>query len=142
LRGRAALKNGDSAAAETWLRQALHGNPVDHRARYSLILCLNQNGKEEEARQHQQQLDRLEEDLALYNTIVTKEILQKPRDPSLHCTLGQILLRGGQREEGLRWLQSALSLDPQYAPARQALEDYQRKATAESQQRETGQLPR
>jgi tetratricopeptide (TPR) repeat protein len=142
LRGRVALKLGETEKAEASLRQALHGNPVDHRARYSLILCLNQNGKEEEARQQQRQLDQLEEDLARFDKIVTKEILQRPRDPALHCTLGQLLLRGGQREEGLRWLQSALRLDPQYAPARQALEDYRRKAKAESQLPDAGQSPR
>jgi tetratricopeptide (TPR) repeat protein len=142
LRGRATLRHGGSAEAETWLRQALRGNPADHRARYSLILCLNQNGKEEEAQQQQGQLEQLEEDLVRFDMIVTKEMLQRPRDPALHCELGQLLLRGSQREEGLRWLQSALRLDPQYAPARQALEDYQRKAKAESQQADTGQSPR
>lgn len=57
-----------------------------------------------------------------------------PTDPALHCTLGQILWRGGQREEGIRWLQSALQLDPRYAPARQALEEYLR-------QKKSGRMP-
>jgi tetratricopeptide (TPR) repeat protein len=124
LRGRVALTLGESARAEALLRQAVRGNPMDHRARYSLILCLNQTGKEEEAQAQQRQLDQMEEDLARFNHIVTKEIVQRPKDPALHCTLGELLLRGGQREEGLRWLQSALSLDPQYARARKVLEEY------------------
>jgi tetratricopeptide (TPR) repeat protein len=139
LRGQFALKSGQLAEAETWLRQALQRKPTDHRARYNLSLCLERNGKEEEAQQEQRQLQQMEEDLARFNEIVTKEIVQRPTDPALHFTLGQILLRGGQREEGLRWLQNALRLDPQYAPARQALAEYSPKATPESRQADSGQ---
>ncbi len=106
--------------------QALRRKPMDHRARYSLVLCLEHSGQEEEARREQRQLQQMEDDAARFHEIVTKEIAQRPTDPALHCTLGQILLRGGQREEGLRWLRSALTLDPRYAPAQQALEDYAR----------------
>jgi tetratricopeptide (TPR) repeat protein len=130
LRGRLALKSGQTVQAETWLRQAFARNPSDHLTRYSLIRCLHANGKEEEARKQQRALQQLEEDLERFNTIVTKEMLQRPRDPALHCALGVLLLRGGHREEGLRWLQSALRLDPQYAPARKALAEYQQKTKA------------
>jgi tetratricopeptide (TPR) repeat protein len=131
LRGRLALKNGQLEEAENCLRQALRHNPMDHRARYSLILCLEQSGQEEAAQQQRRQLQQMEEDVARFHDIVTKEIAQRPTDPALHCDLGQLLLRAGQREEGLRWLQSALQLDPNYAPARQAVEEYQKKAEAE-----------
>jgi tetratricopeptide (TPR) repeat protein len=138
-RGQLALENGQSEEAEAWLRQALSYNPMDHRARYNLILCLRNSGKEEEAEREQRDLRQREEDLARFNEIVTKDMLEKPRDPALHCALGQLLLRGGQREEGLRWLQSALTLDPQYAPARQALAEYQQKVKSEQQQTDSGQ---
>ncbi|HBI46454.1 MAG TPA: hypothetical protein DDY78_26915 [Planctomycetales bacterium] len=136
LRGQFAFMSGQLAEAETWLRQALGRQPMDHRARYSLSLCLQRNGKEEEGRREWRQLQQMEDDLARFNEIVTKDIAQRPTDPALHCTIGQILLRGGQREEGLRWLQSALRLDPQYAPARQALAEDSRKANTESRQAE------
>ncbi len=126
LRGQLAFKEGQWAEAESWLRQTLQFNPMDHRAHYSLILCLERNGREEEARQEQRQLKQREEDVALFNEIVTKDIAQHPNDPALHCTAGQILLRSGQREEGIRWLQRALVLDPKYVPARQALADFMR----------------
>jgi hypothetical protein len=45
------------------------------------------------------------------------------------------LLREGYPEEGLRWLNSALRLDPLYAPAQQALKDY-REAIAKNKGRE------
>jgi tetratricopeptide (TPR) repeat protein len=139
LRGQLALNSGQLPEAAAWLRQALRHNPRDHRARYSLVLCLQKSGQEEEARQEGQQLQQREQDLARFNEIVTKEIAQRPTDPALHCTLGQILLRGGQEEEGLRWLQSALQLDPRYPPARQALEEYGQKAKPESRHADAGQ---
>jgi Flp pilus assembly protein TadD len=71
LRGQLALKCGESTDAETWLRQALRRNPRDHRARYSLALCLEQTGREEEARRQRQNLQQLEHDLARFNEVVT-----------------------------------------------------------------------
>jgi tetratricopeptide (TPR) repeat protein len=128
LRGQLALQSGQRDKAESWLRRALRRAPMDHRARYSLVLCLEQNGQQEEAKQQRRRLQQMEEDLSHFNKIVTREIAERPQDPALHCTLGQILLRAGQREEGLRWLQSALRLDPHYGPARQTVEEYQKKA--------------
>ncbi|HTU90793.1 MAG TPA: tetratricopeptide repeat protein [Gemmataceae bacterium] len=133
LRGQLALKDGQWVEAENWLRQALRGDPTDHRARYGLLRCLEQSGQDEELRRERHQLQQMEDDLARFNEIVTQEIPQRPTDPALHCTLGQLLLRGGKRQEGLRWLQSALRIDPKYAPARQALTNYLSQANAKSQ---------
>ncbi|HEY7314100.1 MAG TPA: tetratricopeptide repeat protein [Gemmataceae bacterium] len=128
LRGQLALKDGQSVEAESWLRHALRRNPMDHRARYSLVLCLEQTGQNEEARREQRQLQQMEDDASRFHEIVTKEIAQRPTDPALHCTLGELLWRGGQREESIRWLRSALRLDPRYEPAQQALAEYRRQA--------------
>jgi tetratricopeptide (TPR) repeat protein len=129
LRGRLALQSGQAEEAEAWLRQVVAQEPSNHRALFNLINCLHQNGKEEEARQRQRQLEQRESDLKRFNEIVTQEMVQRPRDPALHCTLGELLLRGGYREEGLYWLGSALRLDPQYAPARRLVEEYQKTKT-------------
>lgn len=126
LRGQLAFRSGQWDEAENWLRRALRRDPMDHRAQYNLVLCLEESGQHEEAQRQQRRLQQMDEDLSRFNQIVTKEIAKRPQDPALHYTLGQILLRSGQRAEGLRWLQSALHLDPHYAPARQALEECQR----------------
>jgi tetratricopeptide (TPR) repeat protein len=127
LRGRVAFDQGQFAEAETWLRQALSGNPANQEARHCLVMCLLQNGKESEARQHEKQFKQMQQDLARYEEIVGRDLLEKPHDPALHCELGQLLLRVGRREEGLRWLKSALREDPQYAPAHKALAEYSEK---------------
>lgn len=138
LRGQVALKRGQWKEAETYFRQALRGNPLEHRARYSLVLCLEHTGQEEEAREQRRQLHQQEEDVARFHDIVTKEIAERPNDPALHCQIGQMLLRSGQRDEGIRWLQSALRLDPNYAPARQALADSQRQVKSEGVPADSG----
>jgi predicted Zn-dependent protease len=127
LRGRLAFESGQPEQAEGWLRKAVVHDPSNHRARFNLASCLRQNGKHEEADQQQQRLQQLEDDLARFHEIVTKDMLQRPNDPALQAALGRLLLRGGQRDEGLRWLHSALRLDPQNAAARDALAEYYRK---------------
>jgi predicted Zn-dependent protease len=131
LRGRLALEGGQPEEAENWLRQAVLADPENQQARYNFILCLNQNGKDEEAQEQDRQLKQKDDDLKRFNDVVNKELMHKPHDPALHCELGQILLRGGHVEEGLRWLHSALHQDPQYAPARQALAEHYQKARAQ-----------
>jgi tetratricopeptide (TPR) repeat protein len=132
LRGQIALKNGKWEEAEASLRQALRGHPLDHRARYSLVLCFERSGQEEEAKRQRQKMEQIEADVARFHEIVTKDIAERPTDPALHCTLGKLLLRSGQREEGIRWLRNALQLDPHYAPAQQALADYLSQAKDEN----------
>lgn len=134
LRGRLALKSGELAEAETRLRQALRYMPADHLAHYNLVLCLEKSGRKEAAQRQRLQLQQMEEDVSRFNEIVTKEIAQRPTDPALHCKLGQLLLRSGQREEGIRWLQSALRLDPHYAPAQEILTDLYRGQMKDAQQ--------
>ena len=127
LRGRLALESGEHRTAETWLRQAVRRAPSDHQARYNLIRCLNHNDKAREAQQHEKWLRQREQDVKRFHEIVTRDLAKSPRDPALHCTLGELLLRSGHEAEGLRWLDSALRQNPQFPPARRALAEYRRK---------------
>jgi tetratricopeptide (TPR) repeat protein len=130
LRGQLALDADQSEEAESWLRQSLAQDPRDYQANYNLILCLYRNGKGDEALRREEVLKRRDEDLKRFSEVVTHDMAQRPHDPALHTTLGQLLLRSGYEEEGVRWLQSALRQDPDYAPARQALKEHYQKETA------------
>jgi predicted Zn-dependent protease len=123
-KGQLALERGQYEEAEGLLRRALNRAPGNHQARYSLTLCLVQTGKAAEAKQSEEELRQWEEDAKRFNEIVTKEMPKAPDNPDLACQLGQLLLRSGHREEGLRWLNNALRLDPGYEPARKALAEY------------------
>ncbi len=128
LRGQLLLEKDEPVEAEEWLRRAVARDPTDHQASYNLLLCLHRNGKEEEARRHQEQLKQWEEDVKRIQDIITGDLMTRPHDPALHCQLGELLLRSGHPDEGRRWLHSALRLDPSYEPARQALAKQQGKA--------------
>ena len=130
LRGQLAIESNQFAEGEVWLRRAVARAPSNHQARYNLILCLHHNGKADEAKRHEEDLKQWEDGLKEFNEIVTKEMPKRPHDPELYCNLGKLLLRSGHQEEGLRWLNSALRLDPGYAPARQALTEHYDKAKA------------
>jgi Tfp pilus assembly protein PilF len=47
-----------------------------------------------------------------------------PNDPAIHHRIALIALRAGQPKEGLRWLQSALQVDPDHLPTHQTLAGY------------------
>jgi len=128
-RGRLALAEGSFTQAEAWLRQAAALAPFDRQILYNLYQCVKRCGSETEIRKCRARLDQVDADLKRLDA-VTQAVLQRPNDPALRCEAGIIFLRNGEEKEGLRWLDMALRLDPNYAPARRALADYfQRKRT-------------
>jgi tetratricopeptide (TPR) repeat protein len=124
LRGQMALQAGRYEVAEPCLRQAVLNNPRDPRVRHNLVVCLRQTGHSGEADEQERQLQQRQADLKRFHELATQEMGARPNDPALHTQFGELLLRSDFREEGLRWLHSALRLDPQYAPARDALAKY------------------
>jgi tetratricopeptide (TPR) repeat protein len=122
-RGKLALQTGRAAEAEDWLRQALALAPYDRETNYTYYLCLRQQGREEEAARALEAVERIRADLQRVSEL-RQRIAASPRDAALRCEIGVIFLRNGQAREGLRWLQSALQLDPGHAEARQALARY------------------
>jgi predicted Zn-dependent protease len=122
-RGKLALQTGRAAEAEDWLRQALALAPYDRETNYTYYLCLRQQGREKEAARALEAVERIRADLQRVSEL-RQRIAASPRDAALRCEIGVIFLHNGQAREGLRWLQSALQLDPGHAGARQALDRY------------------
>jgi len=123
-RGKLALRAGRTREAETWLRQAVERGSGDVMAHYQLALCLEKNGKSEEAQQVRAYLEELEGDMRRIQDISREKMQQSPHDPNLHYELGAIALRYGLVESGLRWLHRALKEDPHHAPSHKALMEY------------------
>lgn len=122
-RGKLALENHDDARAEACLRRAVGFDPFDYQAINQLAFCLERLGRAEEARKCRARLDDLRADQKRLLE-VTKEIMDRPREPGLRWEAGTILLRNGQPREGLRWLHSALREDSRHAPTHEALAKY------------------
>jgi tetratricopeptide (TPR) repeat protein len=122
-RGKIVLEGEGPAAAEGWFRRGVAAYPLDHQANYLLAQCLRQQGKDDEAREFQAAVDRIDADLKGLEAAFGR-VGKAPRDPAPRLEAGLICLRNGKEEEGLRWLFSALQLDPDHAPTRAALADY------------------
>ena len=123
--GMLALASGQMEEAEASFRKAIAIDPINRTAHHELYRCLaQQGGREEEAAAQIERSERVETDLARMGQIASKEMSKTPNDPKLHYELGAIYLRYGKPDVGLRWLFSALRLDPNHQPSHQALYDY------------------
>jgi tetratricopeptide (TPR) repeat protein len=121
-RGQLELEQGQQSVAEKWLRRAFQAAPHDRRVNYSLYVCLLGLERPEEAETFRLRVARIDADLLRMDQ-VRKEVMGRPDDAALRCEGGLLLLRNGERREGVRWLQTALRLDPNCESARRALAD-------------------
>jgi tetratricopeptide (TPR) repeat protein len=119
-RGELELDRERPAAAEPFLRKAATQRPFDRRVQHAMSRCLAQLGREEEAKTFEARVKRLDGDLTRMS-VLRDAVIKHPSDADLRCEGGLLFLRNGEREEGLRWLQLALRLDPNCEPARAAL---------------------
>jgi tetratricopeptide (TPR) repeat protein len=119
-RGLAALDQGQTAAAEPWLRRAAQARPHDRRICYSLSRCLLDLGKSAEAKVWNDRAEQLDADVQRLHQ-VCQEVMERPNDAALRCEGGQLFLRNGEHAEGVRWLRLALQLDPDCSEARETL---------------------
>jgi tetratricopeptide (TPR) repeat protein len=123
--GSLTLPSGDTQAAEALFRRAIAADPANADAHYQLYLCLTQQpGREAEADAERENHKRVQADLVRLAEIAAKEMTTTPNDPNLHYQMGIIYLRYGKSDVGLRWLYSALRLDPTHQPSHQALYDH------------------
>jgi tetratricopeptide (TPR) repeat protein len=120
-RGRLALDEDDAPHAEQWLRQAVALAPDDREALHTLIRSLWVQDKQAEAKELEPRLHKLTVDLTRFQQIV-QAVANDPRNVALRTEAGEICLRHGRRDEGLRWLAGALQIDPSYGPAVAALQ--------------------
>ncbi len=125
-RGKLALDEGQVDEAERFFRAAVQRAPYDALANYNLYVCLQRSGKKEEARALASKREQIERDMNRMDEL-SREVALKPHDASLRCEAGTILLRNGLKEEGQRWLLSALRENPYHAPTHAALGEYYEK---------------
>ena len=125
-RGKLALDTVQEEEAERYFRTAMQLAPFDALANYNLYLCLLRRGKKEEARELAKKREKIEKDMNRMDQL-SREVALRPHEASLRCEAGTILLRNGLKEDGRRWLLSALREDPAYAPAHAALGEYYEK---------------
>ncbi|HMC89353.1 MAG TPA: tetratricopeptide repeat protein [Gemmataceae bacterium] len=122
-RGLLDLESGRAKEAEPLLRKAVALAPYDRETVYTLSRCLQLCGKAAEAEACVKKLEEIDAQLARLDVILGK-MSAAPHDAGLRHEAGMIFLQSGQAKEGLRWLHSALQIDPLHPPTHRALADY------------------
>lgn len=121
--GQFALSEGQASAAEGYLRKAAAGLPNDYTANWFLYESLRQQGKPDAAAQlkvAEQVRDRSER----IGELRSRKMAEQPLEPGLQVEMALLLMRSGQTETAVGWLQSALLLDPNFKPAHAALAEH------------------
>jgi Tfp pilus assembly protein PilF len=118
--GELELESGSPEAAEPLLRRAAQARPFDRRPHYALYRCLLRLERAADAERASARVKQLDADVTRINEL-RDAVIQKPNDAHLRAEGGVLFLRNGEREEGVRWLELALRLDPACEPARRAL---------------------
>jgi tetratricopeptide (TPR) repeat protein len=117
------LDSGKVDSAVALVLKALKLRPHDRQANYTLTLCLRRLGRQQEAEQATTRFKQLEETSKRLLEL-EKVVLKKPNDPVPRCEAGQVMMRLGEEREGLRWLMSAVRVDPRHRPAHKVLAEY------------------
>jgi predicted Zn-dependent protease len=125
-RGILLLHQGRPADAEPWLQKSYFEMPQEPATGYNLYLCLQQLGKDREAKE---QLARYEATSAKNDRLrqLIHDQADRPNDPKLLCEIGALYLETGRPEwvESARiWLERALAADPTYKPTYTVLARY------------------
>ena len=120
--GRVCLEKETVAEAEGHLRRALALQPYDKQTVFTLHQCVVKLGKRDEATTLQERLERIRTDERRMPGLMD-DVQRSPEDPVHRQQIGEIFLRNGLIE-GLRWLDSALMYDGDYAPAHEVLAEW------------------
>lgn len=120
------LHQGRAEESLPLLRRANQLDPSDPYASYNLMHCLQQLGRDEEAKRqksnHEALVARHERTLKLL-----AELQTRPKDPELLSELGTLYLQAGRSDAeaaGVWFLQQALQLSPRHPRALRALAEY------------------
>jgi Flp pilus assembly protein TadD len=123
LRGRFEMNRGRPEVAREFLRRAVASDPSDRELLYSYFLCVQQVGTPAEIRAAEEQWKQCDADLKRVAEL-GRAIATTPDDPNLRREMGELFLRNHREADGLRWLDSALQIDPKHAPTHRVLADY------------------
>jgi predicted Zn-dependent protease len=126
VRGQIELQGGSPSDAEPWLRRATERAPHEREVVHMYVQCLLNLGKRAEAKQWQQRYDEIASQQKRLAEL-TKQIRNEPLNPNPRADAGKIFLDIGNEREGVRWLESALRVDPGHAASQRLLADLYRK---------------
>ncbi len=119
-RGRIGLRTGRVDQADESLGTALKSAPNDRDALFVKWLCLESQGKSEEAAACKGRLEEIQKKKT-DKAALLRQVVRTPHTPAVRYELGMIYLQDGDDVQATHWLRTALAEDPKYSPARAAL---------------------
>jgi tetratricopeptide (TPR) repeat protein len=122
--GKLEMEEKRPVEAERWLRQVLKNDPYDHHARYTLVACLQLQGRQEEASAALEQYQTYKKRLERSHQLLKELAEGSANDPDVAAEAGSLLLLIGQERLGLYWLHQALRRDPGHQAANKALAEH------------------
>lgn len=122
-RGRLALREGESAPAESYFRRAAAADPGNLEAQRFLLRSLKTRGNSEEIAQVESRLRQLEIREGRIDQLFS-DVRNAPEEIEPRYRLGLFLLQNGREEEGRNFLNGVLRFNPRHEPARAALAAY------------------
>lgn len=120
LRGKLALQLNRPEEALAWLRRAERALPQEPEMLTALIHALRHLGQEDEADRVQRRRERVNDWLEQLR-LLKDQVVRRQDDASLRQQVGSIQLELGHTRKAMRWLLSALQIDPHHRPAHAAL---------------------
>lgn len=122
-RGRIDLNRGHPDRALPLLQRSVELDRSEPAALYSLLLCLQRVGTPEQIQQAEARWKQCEADLKRVATL-SRIVAANPHDPEPRREMGELFLRNGRDEDGIRWLHSALREQPNHVPSHELLLQY------------------
>jgi predicted Zn-dependent protease len=126
------LQDEEPSRAEQRLLGLLRVDPFDTEGRYTLYLCLEKLGRQEEAASTLKKWQEDKAQLERANNLLREEASHPSNNASTAFTIGDALIHVAQENLGLYWLNKALERDGTFQPAIKALvEHYEKKGAVE-----------
>jgi tetratricopeptide (TPR) repeat protein len=121
------MEEGKWEAAAADLLVAIEIAPDDSAAHIALSNTLTRLGQTELADQYRERgtalLQSANDNFRKIREILA-QILERPTDPALRTSVGKIMIEQGKVAEGLRWVETALQYDANFAPALEIVRQY------------------
>jgi len=121
-----AFLGNDAPAAEAFLKKALAARPNQPPMLQLLMQAQARQGKTAEAAATKQQFQAVSRRILQMDKL-SKRISQEPDNPQPRYEMGQLAVEGDMKVLAEQCFRAALGIDPNFAPARTALESLQNK---------------
>jgi tetratricopeptide (TPR) repeat protein len=122
--GKLDIQDEREAMAEKRLRRALKADVTDLEALYTLVTCLQLQGRKKEASAALDQYKERKNSVDQVNHLLQAEAKNPTKGPDPPSKIGALFISIGHERLGLYWLEQALLRDPRHRESHKILAEY------------------